>query len=241
MQNIKVANVHKIECDQFQMCKNWNVLNFECTKMCSLKSFTYVPQCEAQEEELIKSFILNTNHKLNTIPPHTQRARLGAIGTHVSEMKKSYTYVPQCGAQEEEGVCDKRATDSRLRQEIASFFFHPGVQPKQGVLLHTYVYIQILLSSTNLRSCLEKKGEKTYSYMGTQFQAGPYLDLQHICLLTNIDFLVAAQLWSTLLYSINCGFLKSHDNLGNVETKSSKIIALAGENFDLKTFKIILG
>ena len=38
-------------------------------------------------ELLIKIFILNTNHKLNTIPPHTQRARLGAIGTHVRDEK----------------------------------------------------------------------------------------------------------------------------------------------------------
>ena len=129
-------------------------------------------------------------------------------------------------------------SDRRLR---LSSSIQEYSQSKESYYIPTYIStIQILLSSTNLRSCLEKKGEKTYSYMGTQFQAGPYLDLQHICLLTNIDFLVAAQLWSTLLYSINCGFLKSRDNLGNVETKSSKIIALAGENFDLKTFKIIL-
>ena len=44
-------------------------------------------------ELLIKSFILNTNHKLNIIPTCTQRARLGAlgaIGNHVSDMKKNH-------------------------------------------------------------------------------------------------------------------------------------------------------
>ena len=41
-----------------------------------------------KQEPLIKSFILITNHILNTIPSHTQRRELVAIGTHVSDMKK---------------------------------------------------------------------------------------------------------------------------------------------------------
>ena len=227
------------------MCKNWNVLNFKCAEngMCSLKSFTYVPQCEAQEEELIKSFILNTNHKLNTIPPHTQRARLGAIGTHVSEMKKNHIHMSHSVEHRRRRECVIRElliADSDRRLRLSSSIQEYS-QSKESYYIPTYIsrYYSVLPISDHV---LRKRGKRLiHTWVHRQFQAGPYLDLQHICLLTNIDFLVAAQLWSTLLYSINCGFLKSHDNLGNVETKSSKIIALAGENFDLKTFKIILG
>ena len=101
VQNIQVANVHKIECAQFWICKKISCAQFRmyikwmCRKLFDPDQ-TFWWECRRRirrresviSELLIKIFILNTNHKLNTIPPHTQRARLGAIGTHVSEMKK---------------------------------------------------------------------------------------------------------------------------------------------------------
>ena len=103
-------------------------------------------------------------------------------------------------------------SDRRLR---LSSSIQEYSQSKESYYIPTY--IQILLSSTNLRSCLEKKGGKRliHTYMGTQFQAGPYLDLQHICLL-NTDFLVAALLHIALfnkLWAIKSMYIFMYTNI----------------------------
>ena len=114
-------------------------------------------------------------------------------------------------------------SDRRLR---LSSSIQEYSQSKESYYIPTY--IQILLSSTNLRSCLEKKGGKRLIHTWVQYILPSMSIFRHATHLS-LDKHLCFQ-WQ-LRFGPHCGFKKSHDKLGNVETKC-KLIALAGENFD---------
>ena len=66
------------------------------------------------------------------------------------------------------------------------------------------------------------------------FRPATHLSLDKLLFFSGYSALVHIALFNKLWA------MKSHDNLGNVETESLEIIALIRENFDLTTFKIIL-